>query len=193
LLIENKYAVIAAVIGFLLALWLTDGSLMAGFGVLALIAGAAWAVRRLSGHRGRSSGNGREISQMRKRDRRARHGRLVVAASLFGAAAWLALSGPSFALQCPVPQPAGGPGVIQETAADIDNLAIVLASGDLGPQVPLIVNALRTRHPGVPNGEIVNYLVTAYCPVVNRMSGLSESEKHAKLGAFASQVVQVAY
>jgi hypothetical protein len=47
LLIENKYAVMAAVVGFLLALWLTDGSLTAAFGVLALIAGAAWAVRRM--------------------------------------------------------------------------------------------------------------------------------------------------
>nr|WP_294519446.1 hypothetical protein [uncultured Rhodopila sp.] len=49
MLIENKYAVIAAVVGFLLTLWLTDGSMIAAFGMLALIAGAAWAVRRLFG------------------------------------------------------------------------------------------------------------------------------------------------
>jgi len=48
-LIENKYAAIAAVVGFLLTLWLTDGSMIAAFGVLALIAGTAWAVRRLFG------------------------------------------------------------------------------------------------------------------------------------------------
>jgi predicted RND superfamily exporter protein len=48
-LIENKYAAIAAVVGFLLTLWLTDGSMIAAFGILALIAGAAWAVRRLFG------------------------------------------------------------------------------------------------------------------------------------------------
>jgi flagellar biogenesis protein FliO len=42
--IENKYAAIAAVAGFLLTLWLTDGSMIA---VLALIAGIGWAVRRL--------------------------------------------------------------------------------------------------------------------------------------------------
>ena len=45
--IENKYAAIAAVVGFLLMLWLTDGSLIAAFGVLALIAGIGWTVRRL--------------------------------------------------------------------------------------------------------------------------------------------------
>ncbi|HMD48544.1 MAG TPA: hypothetical protein VKG79_05580 [Bryobacteraceae bacterium] len=45
--IENKYVAIAAVAGFLLALWLTDGSMIAAFGVLALIAGIGWATRRL--------------------------------------------------------------------------------------------------------------------------------------------------
>ena len=45
--IENKYIAIAAVLAFLLMLWLTDGSMIAAFGVLALIAGIGWAARRL--------------------------------------------------------------------------------------------------------------------------------------------------
>jgi predicted RND superfamily exporter protein len=45
--IENKYAMIAAVVGFLLTLWLTDGSMIAAFGVLALISGIGWAARRI--------------------------------------------------------------------------------------------------------------------------------------------------
>jgi hypothetical protein len=49
MLIENKYFVAAAVALFLLALLLT-GSLWTGFGVLALIAGVGWAVRRFSSH-----------------------------------------------------------------------------------------------------------------------------------------------
>ena len=47
LLVENKYAAIAGVMGFLLTLWLTDGSMIAAFGVLALISGIGWAARRL--------------------------------------------------------------------------------------------------------------------------------------------------
>jgi len=47
--IENKYVMIAAVIGFLLTLWLTDGSMIAAFGILALVAGIGWAVRRIRG------------------------------------------------------------------------------------------------------------------------------------------------
>jgi hypothetical protein len=45
--IENKYVAITAVAGFLLTLWLTDGSKIAAFGVSALIAGIGWAVQRL--------------------------------------------------------------------------------------------------------------------------------------------------
>ena len=45
--IESKYVAAAAVAAFLLALLLTGGSLMAGFGAMALIAGIGWAVRRL--------------------------------------------------------------------------------------------------------------------------------------------------
>jgi hypothetical protein len=48
LLIENKYTVIAAVMAFLLMLWLSGGSMFAAFGALALIAGIGWAVRRMS-------------------------------------------------------------------------------------------------------------------------------------------------
>jgi len=46
--IENKYVVVAAVVGFLLALYVTGGSLVAAFGILALVAGLGWAARRLT-------------------------------------------------------------------------------------------------------------------------------------------------
>jgi hypothetical protein len=52
LLIESKYAGGAAVVGFLLALTLSHGSLMAGLGALALIAGIGWAGRRIFERRG---------------------------------------------------------------------------------------------------------------------------------------------
>jgi hypothetical protein len=46
-LLESKYMAVAAVVGFLLTLLLTNGSLFAAFGALALIAGIGWAARRL--------------------------------------------------------------------------------------------------------------------------------------------------
>ncbi len=45
--IESKYMAGAAVVGFLLTLLLTGGSLIAAFGTLALIGGVGWVVHRL--------------------------------------------------------------------------------------------------------------------------------------------------
>jgi hypothetical protein len=45
--LENKYMAIAAGAGFLLALLLTDGSLLGAFGAFALIAGIGWIAHRL--------------------------------------------------------------------------------------------------------------------------------------------------
>ena len=48
MLIENKYVAVASGLGFLLALFLTHGSLVAAFGIFALVAGLGWAVRKFS-------------------------------------------------------------------------------------------------------------------------------------------------
>jgi hypothetical protein len=45
--IESKYMAGAAVVGFLLTLLLTGGSLIAAFGALALVGGVGWIVHRL--------------------------------------------------------------------------------------------------------------------------------------------------
>jgi hypothetical protein len=45
--IESKYMAGAAVVGFLLMLLLTGGSLFAAFGALALIGGIGWIALRL--------------------------------------------------------------------------------------------------------------------------------------------------
>ena len=45
--IESKYMAGAAVVGFLVTLLLTGGSLIAAFGALALVGGVGWVARRL--------------------------------------------------------------------------------------------------------------------------------------------------
>jgi hypothetical protein len=52
---------------------------------------------------------------------------------------------------------------------------------------------LRARYPGVENAEIVNYLATAYCPVVARMTGLGDREKQARVDRFVSEVAREVY
>jgi hypothetical protein len=108
-------------------------------------------------------------------------------------AASLLLAAPCVALECPTAQPAGAPGAIQETPAQISELSQVLASGDLGNRIPVFVRALHSRHPDASTSELVNYLVTAYCPVVNSLAGLSDGEKQARMDAFITQVTVAAY
>lgn len=99
---------------------------------------------------------------------------------------------PAAALDCPVAQPNAAPGVIRETPAQIDRLANLLGSGDAANRVPDIVRDLRQRYPAAGSAEIVNFLVTAYCPVVNLASGLGDAEKQARLMAFSSSVFSIA-
>jgi hypothetical protein len=118
-----------------------------------------------------------------------RHVLRVAALAVLG----ISVAGQALALDCPVAQPLTRPGVLQETPAQISELSNLLATGDLGNRIPMIVSDLRARYPGVENAELVNYLVTAYCPVVARLSGVAEQEKQAQLDQFVGQVMQVMY
>ena len=105
----------------------------------------------------------------------------------------LAVSTPALALECPAANPLSRPGVIKETPAQIHALSSLLASGDAENRVGVTVADLRSRYPGVENAEIVNYLVTAYCRVVARMTGLGDGEKQARVDRFVSEVARDVY
>ncbi len=117
--------------------------------------------------------------------------RVTLIAILVAAITVLAVA-PCAALECPMPRPAGSPDAIQETPAQINELAEVLAAGDLTNRMPAFVHALRARHSSAQAAELVNYLVTAYCPVVNRMA-IGEAEKQKKLDDFAGMAAQAAF
>ena len=99
----------------------------------------------------------------------------------------------SQAFECPTPQQLTSPDVLRETPARTAELATLLASGDVGNRIPVVVNDLRARYPGVQNAEIVNYLMTAYCPTVKQLTGLGDAEKQARMDSFMSRVSQVVY
>ncbi len=63
----------------------------------------------------------------------------------------------------------------------------------MGSQVQAIVADLRARYPHVENAELANYIITAYCPVIDRQSGLSEPQKKAKMDNFVVQPMQKIY
>ncbi len=107
--------------------------------------------------------------------------------------ALLGMSVPARAFECPAPETLTRPGVLKETRRQIADLTSVLASGDASNHMPAIVADLRRRYPGVKNAEVANYLLTAYCPAIARLSGLSEAEKQQRLDRFASHMRLIVY
>jgi hypothetical protein len=97
------------------------------------------------------------------------------------------------AMQCPAPQPMNGPGVLKETPAQVERVSHLLATGDDDNRIHTIVNDLRDRYPNVQNVEIINYLVTAYCPIVNHLNGLGDAQKQARMDRFVGQVTRIVY
>jgi hypothetical protein len=109
------------------------------------------------------------------------------AAALAGLLIWVAE--PARALECPLPQPATTASALKETQQSIQELSNLLAAQGTGV-VPEIVTQLRRKYPTAQDAEITNYLVTLYCPVVDKDAALSDAEKAARLGLFSSQVMQ---
>ncbi len=100
---------------------------------------------------------------------------------------------PAVALECPAPRPVAGPGVLQETAAQIDVLAKALATGDVRAKTQDIIAGLRAAHPDAQPGEILNYLITAYCPVAAAAPGLNEGERQAAVDQYVLLVRAMLY
>jgi hypothetical protein len=71
-------------------------------------------------------------------------------------------------------------------------MAHLLAGPDAAARAAEIVAQTRQRHPGAKPGEIVNFLVTAYCPVVNAQ-GLTEADKANRINAFSAAVMRQLY
>jgi hypothetical protein len=121
------------------------------------------------------------------RERRSIGLRRIAGLSVLGLG--ILAGGPVRALECPLPHPTGTPTAIEQTAGDIRTYAELLAAQGTGA-VPDIVTQLRQAHPGASAAEIVNFLVTAYCPVVNGNPSLGEGQKRARLTAFSSRLMQ---
>ena len=97
---------------------------------------------------------------------------------------------PAAALECPEPHSVASDGVIKEPEAEIREISGLLASGDTENRVREIVSDLRKRYPDLDSAALVNFFVTAYCPVVDA-EGISDGEKKAKLDRLSSQVYQM--
>lgn len=98
----------------------------------------------------------------------------------------------SYALTCPVAHPTGGDGVLKETPATIDRLSAELGRADLSGAQGLIAD-LRARHPKATDAEIMNFLITAYCPAVSHRTDLSDAQKRAEMNRVSGAVSKLLF
>ena len=94
---------------------------------------------------------------------------------------------PASALECPSPQMVTQPGALKETARTIAQRAQALAEHGQSA-IPSMIYTLRRNFPKSTNAEITNYLITAYCPVLNKKAELSDGQRKVELEQFGNQV-----
>ncbi|MFN3892690.1 MAG: hypothetical protein ACK4MV_20015 [Beijerinckiaceae bacterium] len=111
---------------------------------------------------------------------------------LLGLAAASVPAACALALECPQPQDVAKPGVIVEPETTIKDMAALLSGPDIVQRAGEIVAQTRRRYPNAQAGEIVNFLITAYCPIANARN-VSEAEKQALVEAFAGAVTRQLY
>jgi hypothetical protein len=98
----------------------------------------------------------------------------------------------AFAFECPVPHPATSTGAIRETPAQMEEYTSTLAEGDTGNAVETVVADIRSKHPHVTREQMVNFLVTAYCPAVEA-EGYGDTVATRKIREFSDLVTKRLY
>lgn len=93
-------------------------------------------------------------------------------------------------LECPMAQSGGKQGILQETPERIAAAGQRLGTGSEN-EISGTVAALRSRYPGAPRAEVVNYLITAYCPRIRDHSALDLAGKQSAVRKFAMRAEQI--
>ncbi len=96
-----------------------------------------------------------------------------------------------FALTCPEPQENASAGVLKETSEDIEKLSMLLQGGAAGNEVNEIVFNLKKKYPAATSAEVVNYMITAYCPVLAQNKDFTEQQARERLDEFAEEVRKI--
>jgi hypothetical protein len=117
----------------------------------------------------------------------------MIWAAPFALAVCLGSAPRAWAFECPEPQKLARPGILKETPTQIAVVGQFMASGTSNKAVPLVESDLRACYPGVENAEVVNYIITAYCPVVKDMTGLSDKAKQARMNRFVKDLMMMTY
>lgn len=92
---------------------------------------------------------------------------------------------------CPAPDTGQSKGTLQESPAQIKAAGDRLGHGSEN-EIVEVAASLRARHASVTRDEVINYLVTAYCPTVNRQTTLDKAAKRQAVQSFAARAEKIA-
>jgi hypothetical protein len=120
---------------------------------------------------------------------------LVIGATSLGALYWWAPrpQNSTTTLLCPETHARTTAMALKETTADVARASSALSGPEQENAIRVLAAELKRRHPQADSSEIVNYLVTAYCPLVKEENGLSDREKREKMDRFSSQVFTIVH
>jgi hypothetical protein len=80
---------------------------------------------------------------------------------------------------------------LKETPAEVARLSLALSGPEPDNVIRAIVADLKQGYPQADNAELVNYVLTAYCPVVKIKSWLSNREKREMMDRFSTKVYDI--
>ena len=81
--------------------------------------------------------------------------------------------------------------VIKETMQERNLVTDALKSPERENTITVFMRELKQKYPSANNTDIVDYLMSAYCPLVEKQADLSASEKRARMDSFSSQLFQI--
>jgi hypothetical protein len=104
----------------------------------------------------------------------------------------MAAQTPAAAFECPVAHGRTSSSAIKETRAQIAQLTRELEADETGNTTTATIWELKLKYPKADFGEIVNYMVIAYCPIVAQNASLSDEEKADRLKFYSQQIAALA-
>ena len=93
-------------------------------------------------------------------------------------------------VECPAPESGRLGGTLRETPEQIKAAGEQLGQGSEN-EIAEVAARVRARHADATPDEVVNYLVTAYCPKINTRATLDKAAKQQALRSFSARVERI--
>ncbi|QYE33436.1 MULTISPECIES: hypothetical protein [Sphingosinicellaceae] len=100
-------------------------------------------------------------------------------------------SHPQTKLQCPLPEGRNAGSTLGESPKQIAIAGERLGAGSEN-DISTAVATIKARHPKAATSEIVNYLITGFCPKIKTDRTLDETGKQDALKSFSTRVAKIA-